>query len=154
MRVYLAGPITGHSPGDIANWRETVRAECKDVDFVDPALAAYDAGNSYSKPETGAEALRRLNHGRFVLDRNKLLIKNCDLIFANVLGGNDRVSIGTVGELFLAYSYGKSVIVVREQSENIHDHAMLNAIASTVCFSLEEGCEVLRSFDHLRRRTA
>jgi hypothetical protein len=71
-------------------------------DFVDPSLEHSDATNAYKKKENDSEALRRLSHGRFVIDRNKLLIKSADLVFANFLDANDRASIGSVGELFFA----------------------------------------------------
>jgi hypothetical protein len=144
MQVYLVGPITGKSRKQIADWRLSVRQLCPGIEFVDPALAPFDATKAYLKHETSSQALERLNHGRLVLDRNKLLIKNSDLVLANFLGA-DRASIGSIGELFWANAFSKPIIVVRERTGNVHDHAMLNSIASRVCFSLEEGCEAVRA---------
>jgi len=151
MRAYLTGPITGKSSAEIVDWRKFLREQCQDIEFVDPTLADVNAEDSYVKHETASEALQRLNYGRLVIDRNRTLIKSCDLVLANFLTAANRASIGSVGELFLANAFGKPVIIVRQQFGNIHDHAMLNAIASRVCFSLEAGCETLISFawEHL-----
>lgn len=143
MQVYLTGPITGRSNKRIADWRTYVRQRCQGIDFVDPSLQHSDPSNAYKKKETDSEALRRLSHGRFVIDRNKLLIKGADLVFANFLEATDRASIGGVGELFFANAFGKPIVLVRERHGNIHDHAMLNAIATKVCFSLDDGCDAI-----------
>jgi len=61
-------------------------------------------------------------------------------VLANFLR-SDRASIGSIGELFWANALRIPIVIVREQSGNVHDHAMLNAIASVVTSSLEDGCE-------------
>jgi nucleoside 2-deoxyribosyltransferase len=145
MRVYLAGPITGQSPDQIGGWRASFRKLCEDIEFIDPASTDIDASNAFSRRETASEALRRLSHGRFVLDRNRTLIKKADAVLANFQTTPDRASIGTVGELFWANAFGKPIIIVRQKFHNIHDHAMLNALATRICYSLEEGRDALVS---------
>lgn len=147
MRVYLSGPITGQSPAQVRDWRDVMREKCQNIEFIDPAQAAIDTRNAYAKPESDKQALERLHHGRFVLDRNRTLIENSDLVFANFLNSESRVSIGSVGELFWANAFGKPIIIVRQKTGNIHNHAMLNALASRVCFSLEDGWNTLNSFE-------
>lgn len=145
MRIYLVGPMTGQSGGDIKDWRSTVKSLISDADFVDPAVWDVDKKEWFHQKERPSEALRRRDHGRLVADRNKLLIKSSDLVFANLLGAK-KASIGSVGELFWGNSFGKPVIVVREAVGNVHDHAMVNAIATRICNSIEEGCDVLKEF--------
>lgn len=154
MRVYLTGPITGFSSDEITDWRVWLKARCPQFEFVDPTIAPYDSSIAYQRKESPNEAIERLIHGRLVVDRNKLLIRNCDLVFANFLGVSTRVSIGSIGELFWANAFGKPIIVVREADGNIHDHAMVNAIASRVCFSPEEGLNYLLEFSGSGLKTA
>lgn len=154
MRVYLSGPITGHSSAEIADWRGWIKLHCPQFEWVDPAIATYDSSVAYQRKESPSEAVKRLLHGRLVVDRNKLLIRSCDLVFANLLGVQTKVSIGSVGELFWASAFGKPIIVVREAKGNVHDHAMINAIASKVCFSLEDGLSYLREFSGGNLKTA
>ena len=145
MRTYLIGPITGLRSEQIGDWRSTMKALLPDVEFVDPAIWDIDKKERFLQKERPSDALRRRDHGRLVADRNKLLIKSSDIVFANLLGA-EKASIGSVGELFWADSFGKPIVVVREAVGNVHDHAMLNAIATRVCHSIEEGCAVLQEF--------
>jgi nucleoside 2-deoxyribosyltransferase len=143
MRVYLVGPITGQSTEQIANWRSALHKMCPQFEFIDPSSTNADRDNAYELQETSSEALRRLHHGRFIVDRNRALIRRSDVVLANFSTTPDRASIGSIGELFWANSFGKPIIIVRQKHKNIHDHAMLNAIASRVCYSLEESLDVL-----------
>lgn len=145
MRIYLSGPISGASRREIADWRKRAAAMLPaGVDIYDPASSPYDADLATDAPETPSAALARLMHGRLVVDRNKHIIQSSDVVLANFLH-SDRASIGSIGELFWANAFRIPIVIVREQSGNVHDHAMLNAIASVVTSSLEEGCEAALS---------
>lgn len=147
MRVYLVGPITGQSDDRISGWRDHLRTIFPKVDYIDPASAPFDSALPDGMRETASETLRRLQHGRFVLDRNKMLIRSADVVLANFTGADSRPSIGSIGELFWADAFAKPIIVIREEKQNVHDHAMINALASRICFSLEEGCLALAHLD-------
>ena len=141
MRIYLSGPISGSSRDDIAGWRQRVAGMLpQQVEVYDPAASFYDAALSYEAPEGPSAALVRLMHGRLVVDRNKHIIQSSDVVLANFLY-SEHASIGSIGELFWANAFRIPIVIVREQSGNVHDHAMLNAIASIVASSLEEGCD-------------
>lgn len=145
MKLYLTGPITGAEDGEICGWRsEARRLLSPEIELVDPASAPYDPVPAYKRPEKPAAAVKRLLHGRFVVDRNKHLIRTCDVVLANFLGA-EKTSIGSVGELFWADALGKPIVIVREKSGNVHDHAMLNAIASSVCHTLPSGCDAVQN---------
>lgn len=146
MRIYLVGPLTGRSKDGIDDWRAVVKSSMTDADFIDPASFEVDTKEAFLTPERPKQALQRIEHGRLVVERNKLLIKSTDLVLANFIGAGLKASIGSIGELFLANAYGKPVVILREKVGNVHDHAMLNAIASRVCFSLEEGLVALKEF--------
>lgn len=143
MRIYLSGPISGASRNEIAGWRQRVGGILPPhVNIYDPAASPYDAALAYAATETPAAALERLMHGRLVVDRNKHIIQSSDAVLANFLQ-SDHASIGSIGELFWANAFRIPIVIVREQSGNVHDHAMLNAIASVVASSLEEGCNAV-----------
>ncbi|OAP38442.1 hypothetical protein AU381_23025 [Sinorhizobium glycinis] len=146
MRIYLVGPLTGQSPERITDWRSLAKSSIAEAEFIDPASWAIDTQEAYIAKERPTRAIRRRNHGRLVVDRNKLLIKSADVVFANLLGAGEKASVGSVGELFMAYSFGKPIVIVREAIGNVHDHAMVNAIASRICSSLEEGLAVIQEF--------
>jgi hypothetical protein len=143
MKVYLSGPISGSLEGAIVGWRQrVVELLPQDVDLIDPAASPYDASSAYLVPETDSEKLGRLMHGRLVIDRNKHLIQSSDVVLANFLYA-ERASIGSIGELFWANAFRVPIVVVRETVGNVHDHAMLNAVASVVTHSLEDGCAAI-----------
>ena len=107
--------------------------------IVDPASLPYNASLAYMLSEKPSDALARQMHGRLVVDRNRKLIGSVDVMLANFLG-SQRASIGSIGELFWADTYGVPIVIVREASGNVHDHAMINALASKIATTLEDGC--------------
>jgi hypothetical protein len=140
MKVYLSGPISGSPDGVIVGWRQHVgQLLPQDIELLDPTASPYDASSAYLVPESDSEKLGRLMHGRLVVDRNKHLIQLSDVVLANFLHA-ERASIGSIGELFWANAFRVPIVVVREPAGNVHDHAMVNAIASVVTHSLEDGC--------------
>ena len=141
--IYLSGPLTGTAVRD-DNWRADVRRKLPPTfAFFDPSLQAADRGIGYQEKLTPLEDLERLRHGKFVVDRNRHYIAKSDALLCNFLQTKDRVSIGSVGEIHWANASNVPIIMVREQHGNIHDHAILNAIASKLCFSLDDACRVL-----------
>nr|WP_319384391.1 hypothetical protein [uncultured Roseibium sp.] len=140
MKVYLTGPITGSTDDAILSWREKAREliSC-DADVIDPASLPYNSSLSYRLSEGPQEALARQMHGRLVVNRNKRLIGSADVILANFLSA-DHSSIGSIGELFWADALQVPIVIVREPVGNVHDHAMINALASSITHTLNDGC--------------
>lgn len=150
MKIYLSGPITGSKDSEIKSWREIAAEELtKYGEVIDPSSSAYDSEISFQKSETPSEAIKRLRHGINVVKRNKNLIATCDVVFAN-FQNTKTASIGSVGEMFWADAFGKPIILIREKEGNVHDHAMLNALASSVCLSLEEGYAMIKELAKVR----
>jgi nucleoside 2-deoxyribosyltransferase len=113
---------------------------------IDPAAAPYDTTKAFehtARRSNDVKTLERLKRGRVVIDRNKKLIAECDVVLANLLHSKSA-SIGSVGEIFWAYAFGKPIIIVREDHGNVHDHAMLNAMATVIVDTLQEGCAAVR----------
>lgn len=155
IRVYLSGPITGGSARSIETWRHLVAQRLgASAQVVDPASYRYDADPAYLEPETRAQSAERLQHGQHVVRRNQSLIEGCDLVLANLLESPERASIGTVGEIFLAHAFKKPVVIIRQEHGNVHDHAMLNAIAGHICHSFDDALKVVGEFAAHRRPSA
>ena len=144
MRVYLSGPITGHPDNAIKSWRTLAVQQLSRVgEVIDPTLAPYNSEIAFEKQEAPPQALERLRHGLFVVRRNRNLIRTSDAVLANFLGAGSKASIGSIGEIYWADALGKPIIIVRERLGNVHDHAMLNAIASEVVFTLEDAFRLI-----------
>ncbi len=100
MKIYLSGPISGCSEGEIVGWRAKVLELLPHtVEVFDPAVALYNSTAAYTREESPTEGLLRLRHGLLVVDRNKHLIRSSDVVLANLLHA-EHVSIGSIGELF------------------------------------------------------
>ena len=141
--VYLSGPITGTSAREDI-WRANVRRKLSPAfTFFDPSLQAADRRIGYLQSLSPAEDLERLRHGKFAADRNRHQVAKSDVLLCNFLHAKDRVSIGSVGEIHWANAFNIPIIIIREGQGNIHDHAILNAIASKLCSSLDDACSVL-----------
>jgi hypothetical protein len=142
-RVYLCGPITGQSPAKSPGWREYAEKKlvAAGIGVLDPTRSVMDTSVG-SETELGFEGqLGRLRHGRSTIQRDRFDVVRCDLVLANFLGSTleagGRVSIGSVGELFWADAFRKPIVLVREESHNIHDHAMLNDLAGWIFSDLD-----------------
>jgi nucleoside 2-deoxyribosyltransferase len=144
MRIYLSGPITGHPDEAIRSWRSRAIQRLSPLgEVIDPTLAAYDSDLAFQKQESPPEALDRLRHGLFVVRRNRNLIRSCDVVLANLLGAGSKASVGSIGEIYWADAFGKPVLIIRERFGNVHDHAMLNAIASRIVHTLEDAFKLI-----------
>ncbi|MDX8457244.1 hypothetical protein [Mesorhizobium humile] len=152
MKIYLSGSITGSAEDAIVGWRRKVLELLpRTVEVFDPTALPFDSIAGYLQQENPTEALQRLRHGMLVVDRNKHLIRSSDVVLANFLHA-DHASIGSIGELFWANAFRVPIVIVREQTGNVHDHAMLNAIASIVTSTLEDGCKAALNMFHAETR--
>jgi nucleoside 2-deoxyribosyltransferase len=144
MRIYLSGPITGYADAAIRSWRSRAIQHLSPLgEVIDPTRASYDSEVAFQKQESPPEALDRLRHGLLIVRRNRNLIRSCNVVLANFLGAGSKASIGSIGEIYWADAFGKPVIIVRERFGNVHDHAMLNAIASRIVHTLEDAFKVI-----------
>lgn len=142
--VYLSGPITGADAEGICAWRSNTRnLLASGIAIIDPTRQVYDSRTYYNTESEPLELLRRADHGKLVVNRNFSDIKSSSLLLANLVGAQERVSIGTCGEIHWAFSLNIPVVIARERTGNVHDHAMLNAIAMHVSETLDDACEFI-----------
>ncbi|WCM26337.1 nucleoside 2-deoxyribosyltransferase domain-containing protein [Sphingomonas sp. QA11] len=140
--VYLAGPITGTVEGE-DDWREQcVKALAPTIVTLSPTRQTVERIDETGEL-TDADRLRLMQHGRSIAARDRFDVNRCDVLLVNLLGAKS-VSIGTVGEIFWADAYRKPIVLVREAG-NIHTHAMMDALASWIVPSLDQGLEIIRT---------
>lgn len=133
--VYLAGPISGLlDAAGRSTWREEFKALLKDdIRCLNPLRDQIDPTPDH--PLT----MEKLLHGKASVARDRMDVMRCDLVVANFVGA-ERVSIGSVGEVFWADAYRKPVIVVIEDAKptNPHFHLFILELASWRFTSLGE----------------
>lgn len=127
-KIYLAGPMTGHSFDEANDWRlrATKRLEALYIETLSPMR-----GESYLQPGNTPHT-----PGIPARDRND--IATCDAVLMNLLEMGSRVSIGTMIELGWADMLRKPVILVRN-ADCLSQHVMVNAMLSWDVRTLTEG---------------
>lgn len=148
--VYLAGPITGLTYGEARNgWRkefaDLLKTQSPHIECYSPMRAKEFLKGQSDLQCKGAE-LEAVNNAlckpRGILARDSNDVLSRDAIVACFLGA-DRVSIGTVWELGLAYGARKPGIIIMEPEGNLHDHIFVTHSFGYVVPSLEEAALIL-----------
>lgn len=135
--VYLGGPITGCSYDGATDWRDytTKKLNAVGIDAISPMRAKYYLERE-SEIKSGYEGLP-LSAGKGVVSRDRWDVQRCDVVMLNLLD-TTHVSIGSMIEIGWADAARKPIILCL-QDKNIHDHAMVTAIAGFVVPTLDEG---------------
>jgi nucleoside 2-deoxyribosyltransferase len=122
--VYLAGPITGLSYDDSTEWRQHF------IDNIPDGVAALSPlrGKKYLLKDE-----KSINHSyedsllatqRAIYARDRFDCTRADVVVANLLDAT-KVSIGTVMEIAWAADNNIPVVLIMEDSGNVHDHPMI-----------------------------
>lgn len=146
FRVYLAGPISGLTYDGAQDWRTIAKERLADagVKAVSPLRAKeYLRGiPALTKDCAGYGELNCMSSPRGIMTRDHYDATQSDAILVNLLGAK-TVSIGTVMEIAWAWDNGLPVVVVMEESGNIHEHAMINEAIGFRVTTLDEGIAVI-----------
>ena len=150
--VYLGGPITGIRYERANTWRQFIKAVVpKWIVVVSPMRHE----NPLARGRLGI--IERLSRDQLLRYQKRITsccrndVKKCDIIFINLLEaekkdkknkGTERVSIGSVGEIFWADILGK-IIIVTMKKNSIHDHIMTREIPDVVTPSLKKGIDLI-----------
>jgi nucleoside 2-deoxyribosyltransferase len=124
LSTYLAGPITNLSYDGATNWR--IKAKQYLNKFGIAGLNPL-RGKDYLKEEKEIKLAYPnipLSSARGITTRDYYDCGRSDLILVNLLGAT-KVSIGTVMEIAWAKAFQKPIILIIEDSGNIHDHPMI-----------------------------
>ena len=121
MRIYLAGNM--HT-----DWRDKVASAIDGCEFLWPHKYPKDGGARGK----GADVF---------FPRDVTLLKSANLVFCVI--ENEGRNIGTAAEVGMAYAWNKPVVLVNLCPE-IQSFNFLEKAATTVCYTLEDGLEILR----------
>jgi nucleoside 2-deoxyribosyltransferase len=145
--IYLAGPIEGTSYDESINWREEVENKLKDcgIKCLSPMRDHRHLQEENSikfKEEHGKE--NPTATARAITSRDRHDVLSCDAILVS-LKGSQKATIGTMIEFGWADMARKPIVMIMEKEGNLHDHPMVNEIASFKVTDLEEGIIVIKS---------
>jgi nucleoside 2-deoxyribosyltransferase len=146
--VYLAGPISGLSYDNAQDWRDLAKdiLENSGVKAVSPLRAKeYLRGiPALTKDCAGYGQLNCMSSPRGIMTRDHYDATRADALLVYLVGAKS-VSIGTVMEIAWAWDNAVPVVVVMEESGNVHEHAMINEAIGFRVTTLEEGIHVIRA---------
>ena len=142
-QIYCVGPITGLSADEVFNY----------YDNISKVLSG--AGFKVLNPLTGKDHLRTeedfkasgykcspLTADNSIVNRDRWMVQQSEIVFADFTRGKDRASIGTCFEMAWANLQGKLIVSVIPDG-NIHDHAFIKQV-STVFKTTEEAVDYLK----------
>jgi nucleoside 2-deoxyribosyltransferase len=124
VRVYLAGPINGATDAEVFDWREQVKSNHLDTEFVDPTSRDY-RGHEDENVED-------------IVEQDKADLYSCHAVIAWC----PRPSVGTSMEVLYAWTVGMPVVVAVPDGAPVSP--WLRYHSSAVVDSLEAALEVLR----------
>lgn len=129
--VYLAGPIAGFD--DPKAWRVHAkkRLAAHGIKGIDPFEEEVEANPSHAGYQP-----------RSIVARDYMHCVKSDVVLVYLLHAT-RVSIGTVMEIAWAHALNKPCyVVLPEDAGHLHDHCMIEGVASAVVHDLDEALEL------------
>ena len=137
--VYLSGPIAGLTYKDARyGWRDLFAGQMRQGITV---LSPMRHEGHLAEIKDPLEAAGQLDHffsgSKIIFEKDRLDIERSDVVLVNLLGAT-KVSIGTVAEIGMATTLGKQIILVMEDSGNIHDHPFVTVPASLRLNNLQD----------------
>lgn len=138
--VYLSGPIAGLTYTDARyGWRDHAAARLKSgITVLSPMRHEGHLAEIKSPLESAGQLDHFFSGSKIIFEKDRLDIERSDIVLVNLLGATTRVSIGTVAEIGMAYTLGKQIILVMEDSGNIHDHPFVTVPASLRLNNLDD----------------
>lgn len=143
--VYLSGPITGLGYGETRfGWRQEVA--CK----LNPAIKVLSPMRHEGHlSEISGEMREGITKHYFsgaaaIVGKDKLDIQRSDIIFVNLLGAK-AISKGTIAEIGMGFALGKSIVLVIEDTGNIHDAPFIFVPAMLRLNNLADAIEATNS---------
>lgn len=124
LKIYLAGPINGCTEQESKGWRNELKRLCaaeQEIEFLDPT-------------EKDCSGLT----GKEIVEFDKDLIEQCDLVFANC----QRFSLGTSMEVIFAWERKKPVVCLASPGISI----WLDYHVECFVESLKAGAQLLQGW--------
>lgn len=161
-KVYLAGAIAGLTAETAQDWREYAMKklalrEVEDSEsvfgtsWIETGIVGYSpmrakeylasAGVLTSQPDAYDDYV--LSSAKGITARDSWDVRTSDLILVNLMGA-EKVSVGTVLEIGMAYALNKPIVAAWEE-DNIHNHPMVNTMVGWICPDLDFAIDITKA---------
>lgn len=150
--VYLAGPISGLSYNESTSWRDSVTEALRQssIKAISPLRAKVylrELGpikDAYEQDDLAGQAYVNMSTERGITSRDRFDCMNCGVLFVNLLG-TSKVSIGTCMEIAWADAKRIPIVLVIDQKDNLHDHAMIRDCISFRASNIKDGVDIVKA---------
>ena len=139
--IYLCGPCSHLTFDEASGWRDQVQEALGRIfRVVNPLRGEAALKDAPQIPALGDDRFPETS-GHAIFRRDVQHVKDCDILLANFLGA-DRISIGSISEIAIAWQLGKYIVVVMEP-DNGHDHLFIREMAAITLPTLEQTYQYL-----------
>jgi nucleoside 2-deoxyribosyltransferase len=139
-KVYLSGPIASLSPAEALSWREyakfflSTQSDNQVIGICPMRHSTYKNTGRLDRKEIDI-----LKDKQACYTRDKYDIKDCDLVFVNVIKPPDRISMGTNIEVGWADAFGKPIIAVSDKDGTYDKDLLFSATIDIMYYDLDIG---------------
>lgn len=149
-KVYLAGPIDSLTWNESNSWREFIEVNVlPQIKTLSPLRGKGDylskmdgKGDLAHTRIAGSYSQYPLSTPAAIIGRDRWDATRCDVLFVNLLGAQ-KVSMGTVMEIAWADLARIPIMLVMEDTGNIHEHSMVTGVCTWRVNNLETAVDLL-----------
>jgi len=141
--VYLSGPISGLSYAGATSWRKYATEQLKPIVGLSPLRDCDGLTEEQCLSHLGYPD-KVLSTPKAIVTRDRFDCTRADVVLVNLKGAT-RVSIGTIIEIGWADAARIPIVLVMDDCDLVHEHAMVREMAGFVTRTLDEGISIVRT---------
>ena len=143
--IYCVHPISGLTPDEVFAYYEGVKRRLSPhYDVLIPMTGKSSLRCSKEFRAHGHDELP-ITGNHAIFERDRWMVRQADVIYANLVGATERVSIGSMFELAWASMLDRYVVLAMDR-ESVHRHAFVLEAADAVFETSDEAEEYLITF--------
>lgn len=141
---YLCGPIAGCNDSEAKDWRDWIKSNCNEINWLDPLRRDYRAAGLSDNNEGGMPwwVVKE------IVELDKIDIAQSDVLLANMLP--DKTKTGSNMEIIYAWTLGKLVVIVHDPNKPVSPWHRYHA--QKIVGTLEEALEYIKNGNWKREK--
>ena len=142
MKIYLAGPISGKTIKEVETSFSGRKAifEKSGYNVFNPMVGKGQLRVELKYRKHGYDHPLANNHA--IVERDRWMVTNSDVIFVDLMCANEHVSIGSMMELAWAHDHGIHTVVAMPE-DGPHAHAFVIEAADVLFHSSRDAIDYL-----------
>ena len=143
MKIYTAGPISGLTYDEVSEYFNGTKSILESFGYtvLNPMSGKGELRTELKFKAHGYDGVPVATNNA-IFGRDRWMVSQSDVIYANLMNCGDRISIGTCMELAWGFILGKHIVIAM-QKDNIHQHAFVISSAHIIYETHEEAMNYL-----------